>query len=289
MNLNEPIVRQVGLLIIVAIVVVVISRIVNASVPKVVADNESRYRLRKSVDGVAFALILIAAIIIFGWNIAGIGVTFGVIGAGIAFALQEVILAVAGWLTITIGNFYRPGDRVKVAGITGDVIDIGVLRTTLMETGDWVDGDLYNGRIVRVSNSMVFKQAVYNYSGEFPHLWDEFKVPIRFGSDYKLARKILMESCEEVVAELSADNKNDWIKLRQGYRLEDAELTPMVTLVVTDNWVEFTVRYVVDYKRRRSTRDDLFVRMLEKIESVGDRVQLGSTTIEITNFNPPNQ
>lgn len=287
MKLTDPIVIQVAWLAGIAIVAIIIARVVSSSVPRMVSDNESQYRLRKLIDAVVFVVILIAAIVIFGWNIAGLGVTFGVIGAGIAFALQEVILAIAGWLTITLGKFYRPGDRVKVAGITGDVIDIGVLRTTLMETGDWVDGDLYNGRIVRVSNGMVFKQPVFNYSGEFPHLWDEIKVPIRFGSDYTLASRLLMEACTETVADLSEENKADWEKLRRSYRLEDAELKPIVSLVVTDNWIEFTVRYVVDYKRRRLTKDELFRSILKKIDAHKGQIELGSATIEITNFNPP--
>jgi small-conductance mechanosensitive channel len=61
------------------------------------------------------------------------------------------------------------GDRVQLGGIKGDVMDIGVLRTTIMETGQWVDGDLYNGRIV-LANSYVFKEPVFNYSGDFPFM-----------------------------------------------------------------------------------------------------------------------
>jgi small-conductance mechanosensitive channel len=104
-------------------------------------------------------------------------VAIGVAGAGIAFALQEVIGSVAGWIAISFGGFYRPGDRVQVGGIKGDVIDIGILRTTLMELGEWVNSDLYSGRIVRVANSFVFKQPVFNYSGDFPFLWDELRLP----------------------------------------------------------------------------------------------------------------
>jgi len=63
-------------------------------------------------------------------------------------------------------------------------MDIGVLRTTIMETGQWVDGDLYNGRIVLVANSFVFKEPVHNYSGEFPFLWDEIKISVQYGSNY---------------------------------------------------------------------------------------------------------
>ena len=93
----------------------------------------------------------------FSDKLGGFTVAFGVAGAGIAFALQEVIASVAGWVAISVGNFYSPGDRVQVGGIRGDVIDVSILRTTLMEVGEWVAADLYTGRIVRVANSSVFK------------------------------------------------------------------------------------------------------------------------------------
>jgi small-conductance mechanosensitive channel len=69
-----------------------------------------------------------------------------------------------------VWRFYNTGDRVQLGGIKGDVMDIGVLRTTIMETGQWVDGDLYNGRIVLIANSYVFKEPVFNYSGDFPFM-----------------------------------------------------------------------------------------------------------------------
>jgi small-conductance mechanosensitive channel len=120
-------------------------------------------------------------------------VAFGVAGAGFAFALQEVIASVAGWLAVSWGGFYRTGDRVQLGGIKSDVVDIGMLRTTLLEVGQWVNGDLYNGRVLRVANSFVFKEPVFNYSADLPFLRDEIRVPIRYGTDWRLARRLPME------------------------------------------------------------------------------------------------
>ena len=68
-----------------------------------------------------------------------------------------------------------------------------------MECGSWVNADSYNGRIVRVANSFVFKEPVFNYSGEFPFLWDEITIPVRYESDYAEARRILDEIAAAVV------------------------------------------------------------------------------------------
>lgn len=144
---------------------------------------------------------------IFSERLSGLTVAFGVAGAGIAFALQEVIASVAGWIAITFGKFYSPGDRLQLGGITGDVIDIGIQRITLMECGQWVNGDNYNGRIVRVSNSFIFKEPVFNYSADFPFLWDEIVLPVRYGSDWEYALKDFTRVVNEICAEYARQSK----------------------------------------------------------------------------------
>jgi small-conductance mechanosensitive channel len=205
----------------------------------------------------------------------------GVAGAGIAFALQEVIASVAGWLAVSAGNFYKIGDRIQLGGIMGDVIDIGILRTTLMECRQWVNGDQYNGRIVRVANSFVFKEPVFNYSGDFHFLWDEIVVPVKYGSDYKLARDMFKRIAEEVTGEYTIAARDAWKEMVNKYLVEDAKVDPMVFLIVNDNWMEFTVRYVVDYKKRRITKDQLFTQILEEIDKTDGRVSIASTTLQI--------
>ena len=143
-----------------------------------IANNDNRYRANKFSSFIGVFLTVVMLSIVYSDKLGGLTVALGVAGAGIAFALQEVIASFAGWLAIMFGGFYKTGDRVQLGGIKGDVMDIGVLRTTIMETGQWVDGDLYNGRIVLIANSFVFKEPVFNYSGDFPFLWDEIKIPI---------------------------------------------------------------------------------------------------------------
>jgi small-conductance mechanosensitive channel len=179
------------------------------------------------------------------------------------------------------GSFYKTGDRVQLGGIKGDVMDIGVLRTTIMETGQWVDGDLYNGRIVLVANSFVFKEPVYNYSGDFPFLWDEIKIPIQYGSNYEKTNEILLKIGKEVTGDLSEKSKQKWDFLQNKYRLENAQTEPMVSLVANDNWVEFTLRYVVDYKRRRFTKTELFTKILNTIEATNGDIKFASATFQL--------
>jgi small-conductance mechanosensitive channel len=173
---------------------------------------------------------------------------------------------------------------VTLGGIKGDVVDIGVLRTTLMEIGDWVNGDLYNGKMVRVANSFVFSAPVFNYSGEFPFLWDEMLVPIKTDGDYGLAEKLFAEILNDVVGDYAREAEKTWKKMTDSYRLENARVAPMVNFTFDENWITFTLRYVVDYKSRRSTKHELSRRVLDAIRNSEGRIEVASTALEITSF-----
>ncbi len=246
-----------------------------------IKDNDNRYRAKKFSGFIGYFLTVVLLTVIFSDKLGGITVALGVAGAGIAFALQEVIASFAGWLAIMFGGFYKPGDRVQLGGIKGDVMDIGVLRTTIMETGQWVDGDLYNGRIVLIANSYVFKEPVFNYSGEFPFLWDEIKIPIQYGSNYTKAQEIILNAASKVAGDLSQRSLSKWKSLQNKYRLEDAQTEPMLSLVVNDTWAEYTLRYVVDYKRRRMAKTELFTTILTEVENTKGEVKLASTTFQL--------
>ncbi len=280
--LGTPLVTKAFVAVIGTLVIVLVVRIAQTSLIRSLRDPDSRYYARKLVTLGGYLSALLLLTIVFRDRLGGLTVAIGVASAGIAFALQEVIASIAGWIAISFGGFYAPGDRVQLGGIRGDVIDIGILRTTLMELGEWVSSDLYTGRIVRIANSFVFKEPVFNYSGDFPFLWDELRVPVMHGGDHRLARTILERVMgEEFSHELIEASMQAWRDMVRRYLLENASLEPAVSLVITDNWLEFTLRYVVDYKQRRVTRDRLFVRILDAFAATEGKVAIGSTTIQL--------
>lgn len=279
--ISNPIIGKITAILVGIVVIWIIVKAVQKIVFSKISDNENRYKAKKlsSLIGYFFAILLIT--IVFSERLGGLTVAFGVAGAGIAFALQEVIASFAGWLAIMFGGFYKSGDRVQLGGIKGDVMDIGVLRTTIMETGQWVDGDLYNGRIVLIANSFVFKEPVFNYSGDFPFLWDEIKIPIQYGSDYEKTRKILEEVGNTVAGKLPDKSRKNWEELQKKFRLENAQTEPMVSIAANDNWVEFTLRYVVSYKKRRATKTALFTEILKAVEATNGLIRFASATFQL--------
>ncbi len=280
--LTDPYVTKFALTIGGIFFISIVSRLAKRSLPHYLTGSDSRYYARKIITFLGYFGVLILVASIFRDSLGGLSVAIGVASAGIAFALQEVIASVAGWIAISFGGFYETGDRVQLGGIRGDIIDIGILRTTLMELGEWVQSDLYTGRIVRIANSFVFKEPVFNYSGDFPFLWDEIKVPVKYGSDHRLARRILERVVQEVVPKEATEKAmTAWKGMVRKYLVDNARVEPMVTMALTDNWMEFTIRYVVDYKIRRLTKDRLYSRILDEFLTAERRVEIASATVHL--------
>jgi small-conductance mechanosensitive channel len=275
---------QFALFVLLAIIILIFSWILRKTIIKTVSDNKIRYRIKKIVRVISYVLILLLALISFTGNVQYFTLSIGLISAGIAFALQEVILSIAGWVSIFSSNIYKPGDRIELEQVKGDVIDIGILRTTLMEIGEWVKGDNYSGRIVQISNSNVFKGVVRNYSTDFPFVWDQIALPVKYGSDLALTSETIKLIAEKQLKDYTAFAKEHWKKMVKKYLIENANTDPVITLELNDNWIEFNLRYVVDYKKRKSTKHLLYSSIHKAFEDSGGKIALASATIDITSI-----
>src|ERR1700680_4084967 len=150
-------------------------RALEQTLPRRFGRADARYKVRKFIIFSGYLSILLFLAILFEDRLGRLSFALGVVGAGVAVALQDVVASIAGAFSIGFSKLYAVGDRVQIGDTRGDVIDIGLLRTTVMETGTWVSMDLYNGRIVLIPNSNVLKGSVFNYSQGFRFIWDEIK------------------------------------------------------------------------------------------------------------------
>lgn len=283
---ENPTVQRIAIVVIGIFVILLLAAFIKKILPKYIKEANNKYRIYKFVSYSTYLVIALFIMVVYSSELAGLSVFLGVAGAGIAFALQEVIASIAGFFAINFSNFYKLGDRVMLGGIKGDVVDIGILRTSLMQIGDWVNGDLYNGKIVRVANSFVFKEPVYNYSGDFPFLWDEVTIPVKLDSDFEYARKLFLDILNEVQGDYVEGAEKDWRNMRTKMMLENAQVSPMVTMSFDENWIIFTLRFVVDYKKRRSTKDLIFTKALQAIRNSHKKVIIASSAMEIINIMP---
>lgn len=251
---------------------------------KKLPDNSLKYKSQKGIEVIGYFLAILITISYFTGSIKDFGLAIGLLTAGITITLQELILSIAGSFYIFFVKVYKPGDRIEINGIKGDVIDIDSIYTSMMEIGEWVSSDNYTGRIVKLSNAFVFKGPVYNYSQDFPFVWDEFNLPIRYGSDMELAKKIIIEVAQDKLSGYVQESLAKWKGVVDKYYIEDAQVDPTLAITITDNWTQMNLRYIVDYKKRRYTKHLLNEEIGRKIRETNGAVTLASETFEIVSI-----
>jgi len=229
-----------------------------------VVDIKSRHLIRKYI--VYFVSFILLNFTVFIWihDIQSLTIIVGVASAGLALALQEVVVCIAGWLLILIRHPFTVGDRIEIGGIKGDVIDIRFLQTSVLELGNWVEADQSTGRIVNIPNSFVFKHANYNYSRGFEFVWDEMPILITFESDWRVAKQVLEDVVSNVVGDAQHEEVQRKIKaMADRYMIYYGKLTPIVYTKIKDSGVELTIRYLTEAKRRRFNSNALSEAVLE--------------------------
>ncbi|WNH10640.1 mechanosensitive ion channel family protein [Thalassobellus suaedae] len=280
--IENPTIFSVVKYILLVVFVLILIQLIRRLLRKKVTDTVARYKSQKSIEIIGYVILIFLSFSYFTGNIKDFTLAIGIFTAGIAFTLQELILSIAGSLYIFIVKVYKPGDRIEINGIKGDVIDVDSIYTTMMEIGQWVSSDNYSGSIVKLSNAFVFKEYyIYNYSQNFPFIWDEFNLPIKYGSDVELTKSIVIKIASEILSEYTSKSKAQWKEVVNKYYIEDAIVDPTLAITLTDNWIQFNLRYIVDYKKRRQIKHVLNDKIHKELEKTKGKVTLASTTLEL--------
>lgn len=258
----------------------VVYRIVRDILRRRISDKTHFYTIRMLVRNAFFFAGGVVVLIIWLGLGSNFTVAMGILGAGIAFASQEVIGSFAGYLNIVTGSIYRIGDRVRIGDVVGDVMDITIMRTTVMEIGEWVRADQYTGRIVTVANRAVFAGPVHNYTQHWGYVWDEISLPFTYESNWRLAGEIMLAHAREYTADLYQDATERLQDVMARYPLQQTQVEPTLYLAMTDNWIEMTLRYVVRARARRNVRAQLHRELLQHFEAE-DTIHVASATFEI--------
>lgn len=246
-----------------------------------VEDPREYYRDRKLLTTVVTIVGAVALALAWGRLVPHHGTFFGLIGAGLAVALREPLLSIAGRVAIFAGRIYDAGDRVQIGSSSGDVIDIGFFYTRMMEIGNWISGDQYTGRILQFPNAQIFGAGVFNYTRDFQYIWDEIPLNITYESNLQAATEIMLEAGNRYTNEFLKEAQQQLHRMQQYFLVADFELKPQVYIKVTTNWVGLTMRYVVDPKKRRSAATFLYRSIFDQIQQRKD-IQIGTDTMEIT-------
>ena len=245
-----------------------------------VKDLKVKHLLRRGILYVLTVLMLVYIAFVWFQNVSSLTIIFGVAGAGIALALQEVLLCIAAWLYIILRRPFEIGERVELGGIKGDVIDIRLFQTALLEVGNWVEGEQSTGRMVNVPNSMVFKKESYNYSKGFEFIWNEIRVLVTFESDWKRGEEIMLTHARSYTEGMEKLVSRKIDRMARHYLIYYEKLTPIVYVDIKDSGVQLTLRHLVEARSRRIAHDALCRKILEDFENEKE-VNFAYTTYRI--------
>lgn len=246
---------------------------------RAVSDEHWRYTLRKLIRYSAVSILLVIIFGIWAQRLQGLLLVLGATGAGLAIALAPVIVSLAGWALIVSSNLYKVGDRIQLGGVIGDVTDVGLLRTSLLEIGNWVQADQLTGRVVAVSNAAVFKDPLFNYTQGAPYLWDEFTVPIAYGPRWEQAQSTILEAVADYTSEVELPSKLALQQLPGMSLIGSPETHAQTYITMTEHWVACTLRYVVHARSRRTVKHRLQMQTLKALAKAGIEIASPSLTV----------
>ena len=227
-------------------------------------DVRTRYMWRKTSGYVVIVLGVFLIIRLWFKDFQSIATYLGLLSAGLAIALKDLVSNFAGWLFIISRRPFSVGDRIQIGNFAGDVIDVRIFQFTLMEIGNWVNADQSTGRIVHVPNGMVLSEILANYSKGFQYIWNEVPVLITFESNWKKAKKILQKISDKDAEHLSKAAEKRVKEASKKFMILYSKLTPIVYTSVKDSGVLLTIRYLCEPQRRRDSEQAIWEDILKE-------------------------
>ncbi len=231
-----------------------------------VVEPSRRYLISKTITYVLGLFAFLIVIKIWVRTDIDLATYLGILSAGLAIALQDVITNLAGWLFIMLRQPFRVGDRIQIGDRAGDVIDVRLFMFSMLEIGEWVDADQSTGRIIHVPNGGVFKQPLTNYTQAFDFIWNEIPVTVTFESDWRRAEEILKQVADEHAEKLDTAMEKQIRAVNHKFKLQFRHLTPYVWVKVIDFGVTLTIRYLCHPRRRRHSEGEMWRAILSAFE-----------------------
>jgi small-conductance mechanosensitive channel len=197
----------------------------------------------------------------------------GLAGAGLTVAMKDFIVAFFGWFVLMGRNGLRVGDWVEINGVAGEVIEVGLLKTTLLETGNWADAGHPTGRRVSFVNSFAIEGHFFNFTTSGQWMWDELQLSIPGDQD----PYTIIDGLQRVVTTETGANarkaEEEWGRTTTRYRVQSFSATPAINVQPSGSGVEVRIRYITRAYERYETRKRLYAAVLELLHGKRDAVK----------------
>jgi small-conductance mechanosensitive channel len=235
-----------------------------------VDDVRLRYRLRKIMGYVLSIIGAFAVVRVWLGGLAQISTYLGLLSAGLAIAMRDPLVNLAGWAFIALRQPFEVGDRIEIGEHAGDVIDLSIFQFTILEIRNWVDADQSTGRIIHIPNGKVFTEPLANYSTGFEYVWNEIPVLITFESNWRKAKQILLDLASKHGESVSEAAAQRVMTAAQKFMIFYSVLTPTVYTSVRDCGVLLTIRHICEIRGRRAKSQAIWEDILEEFGKCDD-------------------
>ncbi len=234
------------------------------------SPEQTRFRTLRVVVHFALRAIGFILILLVVFGVPNqLTTVLGLAGAGLTVALQDFIISFLGWFVLMGRNGLRVGDWVEINGVAGEVMEIGLLRTLLLETGNWAEAGHPTGRKVAFMNSYAIQGHFFNFSTHGQWLWDEVQVTVPASEDpYPVIAAIQQMVVKETETETRAAEQ-EWKQATSRYRVHAVSAEPAVNLRPTGAGVEVHVRYITRASDRYATRTRLYQAVVDLLHRRG--------------------
>ena len=266
-----------------SIIHIIFKVILERNLSKKIAEKKTRYSFRKIISILYVAVFLASLVAIWLNEVQNITVALGLASAGIAFALQDVLKNFAGGILIYVNRTYNIGDRIDIDGKIGDVIDIGILNTTLFEIGEWSKGDRATGRLLMIPNGLLLTSMVKNYTKDHNFIWDEIAIPLSFNSDWKKASELFLNIAKQETKSYAEEANKSVSSLDEKYYVAQQSGEPTMNINLTSDSIDLFLNYTVNVRERSAVKTRIVKAILEEIGKADD-IDTSATQVDIVGF-----
>jgi small-conductance mechanosensitive channel len=217
--------------------------------------------------------VLFILLVIFGPP-SQLGTILGLAGAGLTVALKDFIIGFLGWFVLLGKNGVRLGDWVEINGVTGEVVELGMFHTVLLETGNWTDSGHPTGRRVTFTNSYAIEGHYFNFSTSGQWMWDELQVVLPAGQDPYPIVDAIQKKVTEATTESAKQAEQEWQSAAKTRGMTSLTAAPAINVKPVAGGIEIAVRYITRANERYQLRAKLYQAAVELLG--GKNVQLPS-------------
>jgi hypothetical protein len=213
----------------------------------------------RSVIGVALQIVGVLVILLVLVGVPGqFGTMLGIVGAGLTVALKDFIVAFIGWFVLMGRNGIRLGDWVEINGVSGEVVELNMFHTVLLETGNWTDAGHPTGRRVTFTNSFAIGGHYFNFSTSGQWLWDELSVVVPYDRDPHAFAEAMRKEVSAATAQDTTQAEQEWQRAARGQRGVKFSTQPGIEVRPATGGAEVAVRYVTRATERLTLRAKLY-------------------------------